>query len=317
MKKETRVNRPKAILRLLAVVLLAAGIAGCAGTKGASTSAANPDGPAKAGKTDTRVEAEVLADGYVLMDKPDLALSSYDKAIAQGAAPARINLKKARLFQSKGALDQALASYDAVLAADPANGAALLASGHLLLKQGKLDAAEQRLTRSAAAQPGSRETHELLAVVGNLRGKPEPALKEGQAALALGESGEVLNNLGVSAAMLGEYEQAGGYFRRAARLSPSPRIYNNLAAALCRLGRHDQALDAFAAGSGEPAAYNNVGYFFYADGQYKRAEEYFEKAMELSSSYYTKAGENLKRTRLAMGSGPLSKAGQGDAAIRE
>jgi tetratricopeptide (TPR) repeat protein len=311
VNKETSVNRTRGFLRLLPVLLLAAGLAGCAGAglKGAGGMAASSGGAGKADLKDKRVEAEVLADGYVLMDKPDQALANYDKALAQGAAASRINLKKGRLFQSKEVWDQALASYDAVLAEDPASGPALSASGYACLKLGRPEAAEERLSRAAAAQPDRRETRALLAAVYNLRGKPEQALKEGEAALALGEDGEVLNNLGVSAAMLGEFEAASGYFRRAARLAPSARVYNNLAAALCRLGRHDQALDAFAAGSGEAAAYNNVGYFLYQDGQYKRAEEFFEKAMDLSTSYYAKAGENLKRAKLAMGSYPPGQAG--------
>ena len=72
------------------------------------------------------------------------------------------------------------------------------------------------------------------------------------------------------------------------------KIYNNLGLSLAKLGRYQEAYDAFRKGANAPKAYNNLGVVLLEAGQSQKAAVCFRKAIETNASYYEKANENLR-----------------------
>lgn len=77
------------------------------------------------------------------------------------------------------------------------------------------------------------------------------------------------------------------------RAPQDKRIKNNLASAYILSGNERQGLAFFENTVGQAGAYNNLGYIYLVQKDYKNAEKAFTKALELSPSYYIKAGKNL------------------------
>ena len=48
-------------------------------------------------------------------------------------------------------------------------------------------------------------------------------------------------------------------------------------------------------GSDTAKAYNNLGCVYLSRGEYRKAAQSFNKAIEVSPKFYTKADENLKK----------------------
>jgi Flp pilus assembly protein TadD len=121
--------------------------------------------------------------------------------------------------------------------------------------------------------------------------------------MALGfkpNAGILLNNLGMSFLLKGEYEKAIKSFTEAQKLEPSDdKIQNNLALALCKVGRYQEALEVFKKTGDEASAYNNLGYVYMTEGKHKEAIEAFEKALEIRPGFYIKAYENLNKAKAA------------------
>jgi pentatricopeptide repeat protein len=117
--------------------------------------------------------------------------------------------------------------------------------------------------------------------------------------------GMVLNNLGMSLLLKGEYGEAVAFFTEALKLEPTNRrIHNNLAIALCKMGRYQEALEVFRKSGDEASAHNNLGCVYMADGKYKEAIEAFEKAIEIKPGFYLKAYANLKKAKEAYQANP-------------
>ncbi len=70
-------------------------------------------------------------------------------------------------------------------------------------------------------------------------------------------------------------------------------IRNNLASAHLFRGNEQKALSLFEKTVGPAGSYNNLGFLYLTQGKYKKAEESFEKALELNPTFYVKARKNL------------------------
>ena len=62
--------------------------------------------------------------------------------------------------------------------------------------------------------------------------------------------------------------------------------------------RYNLALEAFRKGGTEAQAYNNLGCAYLKQGQYKKAADCFEKAINIDPKFYDIANENLKRAKM-------------------
>jgi Flp pilus assembly protein TadD len=198
--------------------------------------------------------------------------------------------------------DEALTEFQAILQHDTTFALAYEGLGQALLKKSKHADAEKHFRQALALNPELWQCHNFLGILYDQQQRYDAAIAEYRSALALKpEQGFLLNNLGMSYYLKGEYEEAVQAFTEALRTAPDQnKIQNNLGLALAKLGRESEALEAFKHGGDEAKAYNNLGVIYLGEKRYQEAIAAFERAVQLSPSYYQKANENLKVARQAL-----------------
>ena len=246
---------------------------------------------------------EQVGDGYIRRDNPEMALMHYNKAITRDGDNLDARVKRGDLLVSQGLDEQALAEYNLVLKAAPDHAVANEAAGGVYFRAGLYSEASAHLERAVELNPTLWKAYNYLGILHDREHRYDEAAKDFVRALELHKGNgvdEIYNNLGVVRIARKEYADAVECFRLALKNGGiSSRTYNNLGLALTRLGRLNEALESFKYAGGEAKAYNNLGYVLLTDNQPAEAVPYFEKAIELSPSYYVKAADNLKRARMA------------------
>ncbi|MGE4292473.1 MAG: tetratricopeptide repeat protein [Desulfovibrio sp.] len=210
---------------------------------------------------------------------------------------------KGLLLLAQGQNEAALSEFQAVLALCPDHAGANEGAGAVYLRTGLVQDARAHLERALARDPDLWRAHQFLGVLESRQGNTERSVEELSASLALAPNNPgTLNNLGVTLLMRQEYGPALDAFRKALLAgAPKARTYNNIGLTLARMGHRQEALEAFKYAGSEASAYNNLGYVLLLRGEVDDATACFEKAVELSPSYYAKAFENLKQARMARG----------------
>lgn len=233
--------------------------------------------------------------------KPELALISYDRALAKEPGNLDYRAKRGAMLALGDMDEPALKEFQAVLAKDPDHAAANEGAGLLYLKAGLDREAEALLRKAVERNPSAWRAHNALGVLRGHRGEYAAAVRDYEAALAVHPASvEVRNNLGLAWLMQGDAQKALAHLRAAVKTGGADaRTYNNLGLALARMGREQEALEAFRYGGDEAKALNNLGYVLLLQGDAARAAEYFQRAVEAAPSYYVTAVENLKRARMA------------------
>jgi len=94
------------------------------------------------------------------------------------------------------------------------------------------------------------------------------------------------NNLGVSLSLAGRYEESSTLFKQALGAKGERRVYNNLGLVFAKTGRYDAALDAFMKGSRQRKSLQQPGCVYLAQGEYRKAAQSFNKAIEISPKFY-------------------------------
>ncbi|WP_319581744.1 tetratricopeptide repeat protein [uncultured Pseudodesulfovibrio sp.] len=251
----------------------------------------------------TSEQHEQVGDGYVRRNKPEMALVHFNKAIELNGDNLDARVKRGSLLAAQGLDEQALAEFNKVLEKSPDHAIANEAAGCVYFRAGLYDEAKSHLNRAVALNPMLWKAHNFLGIIHDRNREYDQAAEEFSAALELHQGNgadEIYNNLGVVHIARKQYVEAVETFRRALQTGGvSARTYNNLGLALARMGRLDEALESFKYAGGEAKAHNNLGYVLLTENRPAQAVPYFEKAIELSPSYYVKAADNLKRARLA------------------
>ncbi|BCS89627.1 SPOR domain-containing protein [Pseudodesulfovibrio sediminis] len=251
----------------------------------------------------TSAQHEQVGDGYMRRGQPEMAIMHYNKAIEKDEKNLDVRVKRGNLLISQHLDEQALAEFNKVLQINPDHAIANESIGGVYFRAGLFDEAEIYLTKAVKLNPMLWKAHNYLGILFDRQGKYALASEHFSTALELHQGNgtdEINNNLGVVHLAQKQYAQAVECFRRALKAGGvSARTYNNLGLALARMGRLDEALESFKYAGGEAKANNNLGYVLLSDNQPAKAVPYFEKALELSPSYYVKAADNLKRARLA------------------
>jgi Flp pilus assembly protein TadD len=250
----------------------------------------------------TAAEYERLGDTYLRQGNINMAYLQYDKALRMEPRQARVRYKVGLLFLRRGLPDEALTEFQAILQHDATFALAYEGLGQALLKKSKHADAEKHFRHALALNPELWQCHDFLGILYDQQQRYDAAIAEYRSALALKpEQGFILNNLGMSYYFKGDYEEAVQAFREALRTAPAQnKIQNNLGLALAKLGRESEALEAFKYGGDEAKAYNNLGVIYLGEKRHQEAIAAFEKAVQLSPSYYAKANENLKSARQAL-----------------
>jgi len=248
-------------------------------------------------------ELEKKGDEAALSGKEREALVYYAKAMEKDGDKALINYKIGGMFTGKEQWKKALAAYKAAVAAQNQFPAALYGAGYASFMMGENGDAEAYLKKALEFAPDMVPSAALLGVVYNKDDKPSEAIPVLTDALKRApDNADILNNLGISKFMSGDYAGAVEAFTTALKVKEVSRTRNNLGLALCGLGRYDDAFAAFTAAGSEASALNNLGACYERAGNKDKAREYYEKAVEANPRFYIKASENL--TRLNSGQPP-------------
>ena len=233
-------------------------------------------------------------------------------------AQAKIFIQEARYAEAVGDYEQMIAMTEAALnlaAQIPtSNGAAIVAEATLewgigLIHQGKFDDAQTKLevTESYAATHDMPELQamalEKLSELFSRQGKQEIGKTYGLRAIeltqqikTLSKSGIALNNVGICALYLGDYEEANHYFAQSLEVKREVGDRRQMGAALQNLGivatfkgeldlgakYYEDALQIRRETSekaSEGLVLNNLGVLYRMLGQYETAEEYLQQAM--------------------------------------
>jgi len=136
-------------------------------------------------------------------------------------------------------------------------------------------------------------------IIADLNGRQIEALEHYETSLAINpDSAMTINNRGYSLYLAGEWDLAIAAFQKAIRLDKSyKQAWRNLGLLYARKQNYAMALNAFTQAMSEAEAYNDLGYICLLEGNYARAERYFDNALRLSPTFYVKAQSNLELAR--------------------
>lgn len=179
--------------------------------------------------------------------------------------------------------------------------------GRAMLEDGRLNEAVAELSRAASLDPKLSQAHSLLAVAYDRKGLHDRAEDSYRRAIdANDRDPQVLNNLGYSLYINGNYRAAVDKLKKAAKLAPGDaRILNNLALAQVRLGKFDDAYRNFARAEGEFNGHANVAALLIRSGREEKAVEHLEAARKLRPE-----SENVLRQLAEL----YERTGRGDKA---
>lgn len=244
-------------------------------------------------------EAEARGDRALQLGDTDLALLHYVTALQLGDTDPDILAKIGAIHADRGNLGLAQIAYRMALKAASGHPGALEGYGLILLEARRHQDAEQTLARAVAGDGQRWRAYNGLGVIADLRGDFEQAAGHYAKALEIRPgSAQVLNNLGYSRYLAGDWEAAQTHLEKALDRDPRyHRAWMNLGLIFTRQGRYDDGFAAFRRVMDSAQAWNNVGFVCMMNGDYRRAEDYFNKAISLSPSYYASAQENLRRVR--------------------
>lgn len=112
-------------------------------------------------------------------------------------------------------------------------------------------------------------------------------------------SANLLSNIGYSYYLTGQLTRAESYFKKAVNADPKfKRAWANLGLIYVRKGQYNRAIKTFKQIMTEFGAYNDLGYFVMLDGRLDEAAFFFQKAIDMSPSYFAKAYSNLELVQL-------------------
>lgn len=112
-------------------------------------------------------------------------------------------------------------------------------------------------------------------------------------------SANILSNVGYSYYLSDELNLAERYYKRAINAEPKfTRAWTNLGLVYMRKNQYTRAIKTFKQVMTEYQAYNDLGYFIMLDGRLDEAQYFFQKAIDLSPRYFSKAYSNLEQVQM-------------------
>jgi Flp pilus assembly protein TadD len=173
------------------------------------------------------------------------------------------------------------------------------------LARGDLDGAQAALLDALALDPALAVAEATLGVVADRLKRYREAQDHYRAALLLRpDDARILNNLGVSYLLSGDYELAAETLAEAVDLDAGDAaLHNNLGLALGLAGRYADALGVFREAGSQGDAYNNIGYVLFLKGSYDLAAWYYEKALLSNDTDEERVIANLSLLESVRGEG--------------
>ncbi|PXX97381.1 tetratricopeptide repeat protein [Halomonas sp. LBP4] len=228
---------------------------------------------------------------------PDRALFEYLRGLRMEKRPQADPLYRVGIIHhGRGNHDLAEKAYRWALEIDADHRGAGTALGIALLEQRDFEGARQHLEPLVARGNAPWQAHNALGVIADMDGEHGLAQEHFEKALEVAPGTPlVLNNLGYSRYLAGDWTGARQSLRRAVSANPSYELaWRNLGLVYAREGDHETAIEAVARNGDRAKAYNDIGYISMLEGRYVDAMDFFQEAMRLSPAYYTTASENAR-----------------------
>jgi Flp pilus assembly protein TadD len=247
-------------------------------------------------KVSSANEAIIKADKAIKAGKTNIAELYYIKAFDLEPNNLQLLQKMTDLYMTLKKYELAEVSLKLMVDKQPNDLEAIEQYGLLLLSLRKYPKARENLSRVVANRQSWR-AYNGLGIIENLKEEPLKAeVYFRKADKLLPNSPELLNNIGFSLYKMNKLSAAESFYNKALQINPgfNKSIYNyGLLKAHTR--RYEEALQVFSKVASTAEANNNIGYIAMMNGDYKKANFYFEEAIKSSSEYYEKANDNLKQ----------------------
>lgn len=154
------------------------------------------------------------------------------------------------------------------------------------LRHGRDSDALGRYECARKINPQMKGVAHPMAVIHDAQGNHGQALTEYRKAIDENpRDATVLNDMGYSYYLRGEWSKAEEAFRRSIQIKESPRAWNNLGLAYGQSGRYRESLAAFKKATDPARAYGNLGFVFLTQGKTQQARLAYKKAIQLDPSY--------------------------------
>jgi tetratricopeptide (TPR) repeat protein len=225
------------------------------------------------------------------------SLMSYMQILQEHPERYDLHYKVGVIFLLAGKLDAAQKELAMVLVHQPEMLKAHEAMGLVHLQGKQYPLAIEEFQYVLTRDPQRAKTYHLLGVSFLESGRPERAILALNTAIRL-DSHLLNSHIALARAYLQQkdYPHAVAILKRAQTLAPNnPKVNQLLGQGLAAQKQYPQALEAFMKGGDEAQAYNNIGVFYFMDGQYEDAAKCFQRALELRPTFYQEAQTNLQR----------------------
>jgi tetratricopeptide (TPR) repeat protein len=240
---------------------------------------------------------ELLGDMALKNRDFESSLINYLKVLRDHPERYEVHYKVGVAFLMSGNLDAAQRELALVLVHRPQMLKAHEAMGLVFLEGKKYSQAIEEFQYALSQDPQRAQTHHLLGVTYLDAGWTDRAINELQRATMLAPR-HLSSFIALSQAYLKkkDYPRATATLKQAQALDPKNHKVNRLMGeALAGQKKYPQALTAFLAAGDEAQAYNNIGVYYFMDGQYEEAAKCFQRAIELRPTFYQEAKTNLQR----------------------
>jgi tetratricopeptide (TPR) repeat protein len=240
---------------------------------------------------------EVLGDLALKNHNFESSLLNYLQILQKDPERYDLHYKVGVIFLLSGKLEAAQKELALVLLHQPQMLRAHEALGLVFLQKKQYPQAIDEFQYVLTKDPRSARTYHLMGVALLESGRAERAIQALKTAIRLNPR-QLSSLTALSKAYLEQkqYPQATASLKQALALAPqNPKVNYLLGLALAAQKQYPQALEAFMKGGDEAQAYNNIGVYYFMDGQYEEAAKCFQRAIELRPTFYQEAKTNLQR----------------------
>jgi tetratricopeptide (TPR) repeat protein len=240
---------------------------------------------------------EAMADLALKNRNFENSLVNYLQILQEHPERYDLHYKVGVIFLLSGKLDAAQKELALVLVHQPEMLKAHEALGLVFLQKKDYAQAIDEFQYVLSQDSRRAQTYHLLGVSFLESGRPERAVLALKSAASL-DPRQVSTLTALSRAYLQQkdYPHATATLKQAQTLAPqNQKVSLLLGQALASQKQYPQALEAFMKGGDEAQAYNNIGVYYFMDGQYEEAAKCFQRALELRPTFYEEARANLQR----------------------
>lgn len=250
----------------------------------------------------------------------DLALYEYVHALVEDSQDVQVYYKIGVLHESRNNARLASLSYQRSLDIEPGFVLALERMGRIKLNEREYADArvffekaitEDRKRIDSMNSPNSVNkdfdhyspfyAYTGMGVIEDLLKQHDKAIMYYQKALKIRpDSAAAESNMGYSYYLNQNLEEARNHFKRAITKDKNySKAWRNLALVYVKKEKFTEAVNLLIDHTGDkPSAYNTVGYICMMDDKYEQAEQFFNKAIDLSPVYFEIAAQNRDLNRL-------------------